>query len=377
MSSSSKHFSSYKSHSRSTEHSRLHSSSASSSSRNPSHSDKRSSYWDTVLEPDSRGQSSRHHDDDRRRETPKSVQRECPRCRRSFSSTRSFEEHLSHCPPGEDKPFACTSCGTAFKKNSNLVKHMKLVHLRERKFACQEPGCGRLFGQKSNLNSHVRAVHLKEKPFICTEPNCGRRFSQKSGLKAHVKTVHNGERPYKCECGSAFGHRGDVSFFFSLLRLVLLCVLLSSRKSNNYIETLFFFPFISLPIPTVFNCPLSLCFCYTAEQTYPRSTREGKAVRVFYLPRSEGVWSKISADAAHANAWIACFTWCHTQFQFGFVVATSVEWHLLFTCQQVLEKLQYIDLCLRTPITGVCFAVHKRTSQMDQVHVRLKVLEAT
>lgn len=126
--------------------------------------------------------------------------------------------------PLSEKPYACDQCGTAFKKNSNLVKHMKLVHLGERNFACQEPGCGRLFGQKSNLNSHVKAVHLGEKPFVCPEANCARRFSQKSGLKAHVKTVHNGERPYVCECGSSFGHRGDVSclihsIFFALLIL--------------------------------------------------------------------------------------------------------------------------------------------------------------
>lgn len=111
-----------------------------------------------------------------------------------------------------DKPFVCETCGTAFKKNSNLAKHMKLVHLGERNFACPEPGCGRLFGQKSNLNSHIKAVHRGEKPYVCDEPGCGKRFSQKSGLKAHIKTVHHGERPYVCpECNSSFGHRGDLN----------------------------------------------------------------------------------------------------------------------------------------------------------------------
>lgn len=151
-----------------------------------------------------------------------SSSRQCLTCRRIFSSSRSYDEHVRTCgrqqqpqthldQQSSEKPHVCPDCGTAFKKNSNLVKHMKLVHLGERNFECPEPSCGRLFGQKSNLNSHIKAVHLGEKPFVCPESPCGRRFSQKSGLKAHIKTVHNGERPYVCDCGSSFGHRGDVS----------------------------------------------------------------------------------------------------------------------------------------------------------------------
>lgn len=149
-----------------------------------------SSYWDTVIDQSS---PSDYH----------SAQRSRP------ISKGSYEEHKAS--SSSEKPYVCEECGTAFKKNSNLVKHMKLVHRGEKNFACREPGCGRLFGQKSNLNSHIKAVHLGEKPFECNEPGCGKRFSQKSGLKAHIKTVHHRERPFVCdECGSSFGHRGDV-----------------------------------------------------------------------------------------------------------------------------------------------------------------------
>lgn len=190
-------------------HSTYTTGSANSTSRSMS-----TSYWNTVLDTSSQAASA-----------STSSNRQCQTCRRAFSSTRAYDEHVRTCgrqqqqQPHEqqssDKPYVCTECGTAFKKNSNLVKHMKLVHLGERNFACPEPSCGRLFGQKSNLNSHIKAVHLGEKPFVCPEASCGRKFSQKSGLKAHIKTVHNGERPYVCECGSSFGHRGDVSLDFS------------------------------------------------------------------------------------------------------------------------------------------------------------------
>lgn len=167
-------------------------------------------YWDTVLDPFSIRDAPRRHSDAAGPSTSSGT-RVCPSCNERFMNNRIFECHVATCAGNDEKPFICEQCGTAFKKNSNLAKHMKLVHLGERNFPCTEPGCGRLFGQKSNLNSHVKAVHLGEKPFVCPDTGCGRRFSQKSGLKAHIKTVHNGERPYVCECGSSFGHRGDVS----------------------------------------------------------------------------------------------------------------------------------------------------------------------
>lgn len=154
-----------------------------------------SSYWDTVIINDSKS---------------KSMPRSCPTCARTFSSSHAFEQHVATC--SNEKPYVCPECGTAFKKNSNLIKHTRLVHRGEKNFQCEL--CGRPFGQKSNLNSHIKAVHLGEKPFVCETEGCGKRFSQKSGLKAHIKTVHNRERPYVCtveNCKSSFGHRGDVS----------------------------------------------------------------------------------------------------------------------------------------------------------------------
>lgn len=154
-----------------------------------------SSYWSTVID--------RH---------------QCDGCGSHYNNKRELELHSTTCQ-GNAKPFVCPECPTAFKKNSNLAKHMRLVHRGEKNFACTEPGCDRKFGQKSNLNSHVKAVHLGEKPYVCEEQGCTRKFSQKSGLKAHIKTVHHHERPYKCHCGSSFGHRGDVSVVPSTFRV--------------------------------------------------------------------------------------------------------------------------------------------------------------
>lgn len=207
-------------------------------------------YWDTVITPTNNDypapSSSRLHlptsslSSSRPRPISKPFPRDCRICKRTFASQRSYDEHTATCADPSEKPYGCHECGTAFKKNSNLVKHRKLVHRGEKNFQCAEPGCARMFGQKSNLNSHVKAVHLGEKPFVCKVENCGRRFSQKSGLKAHVKTVHNGERPYVCDrsdCGSSFGHRGDVSF--PSLPSQPICV------SNPFLTSSFYLPSFS------------------------------------------------------------------------------------------------------------------------------------
>jgi len=43
--------------------------------------------------------------------------------------------------------------------------------------------------QKSNLDKHKKVVHLKEKPFLCGFPDCGMRFAYKHVRDKHEKTV--------------------------------------------------------------------------------------------------------------------------------------------------------------------------------------------
>jgi len=43
--------------------------------------------------------------------------------------------------------------------------------------------------QKSNLDKHKKVVHFKEKPFVCGYADCGMRFAYKHVRDNHEKTT--------------------------------------------------------------------------------------------------------------------------------------------------------------------------------------------
>ncbi|KIJ54002.1 hypothetical protein M422DRAFT_775264 [Sphaerobolus stellatus SS14] len=68
---------------------------------------------------------------------------------------------------------------------------------------CQHP-VG--FARQSQLVAHIRSVHLLEKPFLCT--TCNASFDRRQDASRHVATLNR--RQYKCSgCGRAFSRRDD------------------------------------------------------------------------------------------------------------------------------------------------------------------------
>lgn len=78
----------------------------------------------------------------------------------------------------------------------------------ERKlFYCAWEGCNHPLGfqNKSQLMTHVRSLHLQERPFMCT--TCGTLFARKQDAIRHVNTANSGKR-YECEiCGKSFARK--------------------------------------------------------------------------------------------------------------------------------------------------------------------------
>ncbi|KIY69513.1 hypothetical protein CYLTODRAFT_349295 [Cylindrobasidium torrendii FP15055 ss-10] len=51
--------------------------------------------------------------------------------------------------------------------------------------------CGKRFSRPSGLKIHV-TTHTGEKPYVCSEDGCGRAFSVQSNMRRHVRIVHQG-----------------------------------------------------------------------------------------------------------------------------------------------------------------------------------------
>ena len=74
-------------------------------------------------------------------------------------------------------------CPVCHKRYTNVKRHFREVHLKEKKFACEI--CGARFSQRITVESHKLRKHSQEKAFPC--PRCGKRFAVKIDMTRHVK----------------------------------------------------------------------------------------------------------------------------------------------------------------------------------------------
>ena len=103
--------------------------------------------------------------------------------------------------------YLCITCSKIFSTKSNLNRHIKIVHLKERNFSCDQ--CNKSFGLSQHLQTHIKTIHLKECNFRCDY--CKKLFGENGSLQKHVKTVHLKERNFKCDyCEKSFGENGSL-----------------------------------------------------------------------------------------------------------------------------------------------------------------------
>ncbi|XP_027342164.1 transcription factor IIIA isoform X2 [Abrus precatorius] len=108
-----------------------------------------------------------------------------PGCMKHFTNAQCLKAHVKSC----HQYVTCDTCGTKQLKK-NIKRHLcsHEANSSSETFHCEFKGCVCTFSKKSNLDKHKKAVHFKEKPFVCGFPDCGMRFAYKHVRDNHEKT---------------------------------------------------------------------------------------------------------------------------------------------------------------------------------------------
>lgn len=124
----------------------------------------------------------------------------CKQCGAVFPADSKRKAHINTEHKGIAGDSVCRICKARFKNYYQKTRHMVQVHNAEG-VKCEV--CDKRFNLKSNLISHMRNVHLKERPYECSVCNMG--FFIKRQMLYHYMATHTNERNFKCEvCGKAY-----------------------------------------------------------------------------------------------------------------------------------------------------------------------------
>ena len=125
---------------------------------------------------------------------------QCSICLRRFSENYALRQHIDRIHnPNKTNDHECQRCHKKFGFKSDLNRHVRTVHERERGHDCAE--CGKSFGEARNRDRHVRSVHQGIRSAPCRI--CGASFTQDGNLLTHVEQVHEKRmrHPHRCsEC---------------------------------------------------------------------------------------------------------------------------------------------------------------------------------
>ncbi|XP_055711458.1 zinc finger protein 99-like [Phlebotomus papatasi] len=152
---------------------------------------------------------------------------ECAQCSKKFCTSYRLKIHeATHLSDDEKRIHPCSYCDKKFSNKFFVQTHIKLMHIRDKLFTCEE--CGKSFGTKGTLTQH-KISHTEERPCQCSFcpkkfkndrqlkqhesshkesghpcPQCGLKLKSIVTLRMHL-LVHSDKKNYKCNyCGNEY-----------------------------------------------------------------------------------------------------------------------------------------------------------------------------
>ncbi|CAB3376200.1 Hypothetical predicted protein [Cloeon dipterum] len=123
-----------------------------------------------------------------------------PGCKSQFKTGSNLRRHQNiH---SSTKPFTCNFCTHCCNLKSNLISHMRKVHLKaDKRIRCKrcEPADCYRAANFEDLLQHNLKVH-QEDLLLCEKSDCQAYFFKKSGLDEHIKKKHSTEKKPSLSC---------------------------------------------------------------------------------------------------------------------------------------------------------------------------------
>lgn len=115
----------------------------------------------------------------------------CDLCPETFESRYLRRNHIALDHNDKSLQFPCEKCSKIFTRKSTLLKHVSVVHLKEKFTTCHL--CGHKGYDLQALRRHMN-THDPAKNFKC--PHCGQKFKMRKTFAAHISKHREAEEQY-------------------------------------------------------------------------------------------------------------------------------------------------------------------------------------
>uniref|UniRef100_A0A673ASX8 Zinc finger protein 865 n=1 Tax=Sphaeramia orbicularis TaxID=375764 RepID=A0A673ASX8_9TELE len=128
----------------------------------------------------------------------------CEICDAKFTQKSHIRNHMVR--HAKVKPFSCSVCHKTFTREIHVKAHM-IAHSGKELFHCSICGAG--FPQRTSVRDHMMSSHTENRPFKCS--HCPKAFKRQPHLERH-EAIHTGHQPFSCSvCWQKFTQKAHLN----------------------------------------------------------------------------------------------------------------------------------------------------------------------